>query len=59
MSATPSITTIWPAHCSEFIAHEMFDARATMSAATKYPNSVNKIALFQNSIFAMNCKYIS
>jgi hypothetical protein len=33
-------------------------ASSTMSAAAKDPDLVNKIALLQNFIFAVNCKYI-
>jgi hypothetical protein len=30
----------------------------TMTTPAKDPDLVNKIAFFQNSIFAVNCKYI-
>jgi hypothetical protein len=58
MSATSTIAAIGSAQCREFISHEMLVASPAMSAATKYPYLVNKIAFFQNRIFIVCCKNI-
>lgn len=58
MGTTTTIATVRSAHGGELVTHKMLAACSTMSAAAKDPDLVNKIALLQNFIFAVNCKYI-
>ena len=59
MSATATITSVWPAHCSEFISHKMLIACTPMSAAAEYSYLVYKIAFFQNRTFTISQIYLN
>ena len=46
MASATAIAAIGAAECGEFIAHEVFDAGASVAAAAEYAYLVNKIAFF-------------
>ena len=51
MASATAIAAIGAAERGEFVAHEMFDAGASVAAAAEYAYLVNKIAFFQNLSF--------
>lgn len=58
MCTTTAVTTIGPAHCRKFVAHEVLAAGATMAAPAEYSNLVNKVVFLHDGLlFATNCKY--
>jgi len=57
MRTTPTVTSVWPAHGSELIAHKMLAAGASMAAPAENPYLVDEIAFFQLLVFAAKCKY--
>ena len=57
MRTTATVTSIGSTHGSEFVAHKVLAAGASMAASAENPDLVNEIALFQLCVFAAKCKY--